>query len=251
MRLQRLKINVSEACEDPHAIAIQDCKAWSTLVGFTGEVSFEIDGSAKQVMDRIDRDTSRRHIRRGGNGKLYTTNPIIGILAPMVRPNMLDRRAWRLCWVEKYLTALREQGCEVASPPIGTVCLARDGAQARYGGTPQINDGIAALAQLRKSDGGWGYTEITSQTDVDDTSHCVEFLRLASPERHRDVLTRAEDYLTGMADPGGGFPSLGLVTRTGAPGPRRQVLPATACRASPIGTALKETAVAASSEGTT
>ncbi|WP_369166438.1 prenyltransferase/squalene oxidase repeat-containing protein [Streptomyces sp. R28] len=68
----------------------------------------------------------------------------------------------------------------------------------------QMGDRISGLQQR---DGGWGYTETTSQTDVDDTGVCVEFLRIADTARYRQVLARAEQYLGAMADPRGGFPT--------------------------------------------
>ncbi|MFJ8334766.1 prenyltransferase/squalene oxidase repeat-containing protein [Streptomyces sp. NPDC094437] len=63
------------------------------------------------------------------------------------------------------------------------------------------------VSELQQRDGGWGYTEITSQTDVDDTAVCIEFLRITDTARYRQVLARAERYLGAMADPRGGFPT--------------------------------------------
>ena len=68
----------------------------------------------------------------------------------------------------------------------------------------QIGDRISGLQQR---DGGWGYTETTSQTDVDDTAVCIEFLRITGAARYQQVLARAEQYLSAMADPRGGFPT--------------------------------------------
>ncbi|WP_416968189.1 prenyltransferase/squalene oxidase repeat-containing protein [Streptomyces sp. 4F14] len=63
------------------------------------------------------------------------------------------------------------------------------------------------ISGLQQSDGGWGYTETTSQTDVDDTAVCVEFLRMTDAARYRQGLARAEQYLSATADPRGGFPT--------------------------------------------
>lgn len=57
-------------------------------------------------------------------------------------------------------------------------------------------------------DGGWGYDETTTQSDVDDTSRCAQFLYLADPFRHQDALIAAMNYLTAIADArSGGFPT--------------------------------------------
>lgn len=63
------------------------------------------------------------------------------------------------------------------------------------------------LAGVQLPDGGWGYCTETTQTDVDDTSRCVELLRAVGPHRYRTVIAAAEDYLVAMAGPEGGFPT--------------------------------------------
>ncbi|NEA98910.1 prenyltransferase/squalene oxidase repeat-containing protein [Streptomyces sp. SID13726] len=63
------------------------------------------------------------------------------------------------------------------------------------------------ISGLQQRDGGWAFTEAASQTDVDDTAVCVEFLRVTDTARYRHVLARAEEYLAAMADPRGGFPT--------------------------------------------
>ncbi|MGW0732421.1 terpene synthase family protein [Streptomyces sp. NPDC002851] len=63
------------------------------------------------------------------------------------------------------------------------------------------------VADRQWADGGWGYCSETSQTDVDDTSRCMEFLHAVDPGRYHQVLRRAESYLVGMAGPDGGFPT--------------------------------------------
>ncbi|MDO0917536.1 prenyltransferase/squalene oxidase repeat-containing protein [Streptomyces sp. DT2A-34] len=63
------------------------------------------------------------------------------------------------------------------------------------------------IADRQLADGGWGYDETTTQSDVDDTSRCAVLLRLADPDTHRTRLTRADDYLLNLADPTGGWPT--------------------------------------------
>jgi squalene-hopene/tetraprenyl-beta-curcumene cyclase len=64
------------------------------------------------------------------------------------------------------------------------------------------------LAGRQLHDGGWGYNETTTQSDVDDTSRCVQFLYLTDPFRHHGALIAAVNYLTAIADPrSGGFPT--------------------------------------------
>lgn len=64
------------------------------------------------------------------------------------------------------------------------------------------------VASWQLPDGGWGYSEDTSQSDVDDASRCVDFLSTVDPVRYADAIRRGEEYLVAMADPEtGGFPT--------------------------------------------
>jgi squalene-hopene/tetraprenyl-beta-curcumene cyclase/sporulenol synthase len=63
------------------------------------------------------------------------------------------------------------------------------------------------LASHQQPDGGWGYALGVKQTDIDDTSYCVEFLRALNPTRYRLELALAEHYLLGMQNRDGGFPT--------------------------------------------
>src|SRR6185437_4178101 len=63
------------------------------------------------------------------------------------------------------------------------------------------------LAAAQHADGGWGFTRVTGQSDVDDTSRCVEFLRAADPRRYHAFIDSGCAYLAAMPDADGGFPT--------------------------------------------
>ncbi|MGW6534114.1 prenyltransferase/squalene oxidase repeat-containing protein [Streptomyces venezuelae] len=63
------------------------------------------------------------------------------------------------------------------------------------------------IASHQQADGGWGYNETTTQTDVDDTARCVEFLRLLDAGRFRHGIQGGEAYLRARANEEGGFPT--------------------------------------------
>ncbi|MFK4071888.1 prenyltransferase/squalene oxidase repeat-containing protein [Streptomyces sp. NPDC029674] len=63
------------------------------------------------------------------------------------------------------------------------------------------------IASRQQADGGWGYNETTTQTDVDDTARCVEFLRLLDERRFRHGIQGGEAYLRARANEEGGFPT--------------------------------------------
>ena len=59
----------------------------------------------------------------------------------------------------------------------------------------------------QQSDGGWSYAEGVRQTDVDDTSFCVEFLLSVNPEKYKECISKAEAYLLAIQNKDGGFPT--------------------------------------------
>lgn len=63
------------------------------------------------------------------------------------------------------------------------------------------------VASWQAPDGGWPFATGMRQTDVDTTTRCMEFLRAADADRHREALARATGYLTAVAGPQGGFPT--------------------------------------------
>lgn len=67
-----------------------------------------------------------------------------------------------------------------------------------------------AVAAEQHPDGGFGYTVGVAQSDVDDTSYVIEFLRASAPGRHAEVVTAAETYLLRRQNPDGGFPTFAL-----------------------------------------
>ncbi|MEO3977779.1 prenyltransferase/squalene oxidase repeat-containing protein [Streptomyces sp. CAU 1734] len=64
-----------------------------------------------------------------------------------------------------------------------------------------------ALAAEQHPDGGLGYTTGVDQSDVDDTSYTVEFLRAAARRRHAAAIVAAEAFLLRQRNPDGGFPT--------------------------------------------
>jgi squalene-hopene/tetraprenyl-beta-curcumene cyclase/sporulenol synthase len=64
-----------------------------------------------------------------------------------------------------------------------------------------------ALAAQQNPDGGFGYTVGVRQSDVDDTSYAIEFLRTAAPRTHTATIERAEAFLLAQRNPDGGFPT--------------------------------------------
>lgn len=64
-----------------------------------------------------------------------------------------------------------------------------------------------ALVAVQNGDGGWGFSAGVEQSDVDDTSYGVEFLRVSAAGRHAARITAAEHYLLAQRNDDGGFPT--------------------------------------------
>ncbi|WP_049887482.1 prenyltransferase/squalene oxidase repeat-containing protein [Streptomyces clavuligerus] len=72
---------------------------------------------------------------------------------------------------------------------------------------PRLTAMADALAAHQNPDGGLGFTTGVTQSDIDDTSYTLEFLRAVTPGRHGEAITRAERYLLDQQNTDGGFPS--------------------------------------------
>jgi squalene-hopene/tetraprenyl-beta-curcumene cyclase/sporulenol synthase len=146
---------------------------------------------------------------------------LLGLLAlrkhPEHRPAV--RRALRAVVAElrpdgglPYIT-----GLDVFATAIAGLALATSGAAA-----PLIASMAGALAAQQNPDGGFGYTVGVRQSDVDDTSYAIEFLRTAAPRTHTATIERAEAFLLAQRNPDGGFPTCARRRLCPAgPGPRR------------------------------
>ena len=93
-------------------------------------------------------------------------------------------------------------GQEIFVTPLAASCLARAGAEGDL--LERMGDFLVG-AQL--PDGGWSYTAVSSQSDVDGTSRCLEALRVIGASRYREALDRGERYLLSMAGADGSFPT--------------------------------------------
>lgn len=63
------------------------------------------------------------------------------------------------------------------------------------------------IAGQQQPDGGWSFGEGVCQTDVDDTSFCVEFLRTVESDKYKLCISKAEAYLLAIQNEDGGFPT--------------------------------------------
>jgi hypothetical protein len=110
------QINVLDAYEDPRELARGGFRAWSAAITMTGRVEYEITEDAAGILDQSDGGGWRHHARTA-DGRTYTANPIIGLLAPIaVRARSRPQALRRLGWVEPYLGNMRDHDYRVVIP---------------------------------------------------------------------------------------------------------------------------------------
>ncbi|HEY5836670.1 prenyltransferase/squalene oxidase repeat-containing protein [Streptomyces sp.] len=63
------------------------------------------------------------------------------------------------------------------------------------------------LVGQQRSNGGWAYTDLAEQTDVDDISVATEFLHGLDPDRYASAVDAALAHLRGIVGASGGFPT--------------------------------------------
>lgn len=134
---------------------------------------------------------------------------LLGLLAlrhdPAHRPRVRDT-------LRRVATELRPDGglpfvtgMDIFATAIAGIGLARTSTDRAL-----ITRMVDALVAEQHPDGGFGFTVHVTQSDVDDTSYAIEFLRAAAPRRHAAAVTAAETYLLRQQNPDGGFPTFAL-----------------------------------------
>jgi squalene-hopene/tetraprenyl-beta-curcumene cyclase/sporulenol synthase len=93
-------------------------------------------------------------------------------------------------------------GMDVFATAIAGTALTRTSSDSAL--LARMADGLAAQ---QHPDGGFGFTVHVGQSDVDDTSYAIEFLRGAAPLRYADAVADAETYLLRQQNRDGGFPT--------------------------------------------
>ncbi|GAA4935029.1 hypothetical protein ACFPM3_05545 [Streptomyces coeruleoprunus] len=63
------------------------------------------------------------------------------------------------------------------------------------------------LVRRQQEGGGWSYTDLSHQTDVDNTSVVVPFLHTLDPDRYGEPIRRGISSLLTFQGPDGGFPT--------------------------------------------
>ena len=90
-----------------------------------------------------------------------------------------------------------------------TWCTATAGVALLAAGAPReyLHRLAGHLVRQQRENGGWAYTDVALQTDVDDISVAVEFLHTLDPVRYQTTIDAALNHLRQIRGGMGGFPT--------------------------------------------
>ncbi|MFI5782274.1 prenyltransferase/squalene oxidase repeat-containing protein [Nocardia sp. NPDC051570] len=191
---------------DPRAFDLTGLHCWARVqVTAVKIVLADAAGRHDLISDedvRILLETQRR-------GEVWESNVLINLWALHALhrlPHTEDVVA------EGVATAMAHQRADGGMPFItdtDTWCTATAGvALAAASAPPETLHAIAAhLLAQQQPGGGWSYTDLSRQTDVDDTSVALQFLYALDADRYREPIRRGERSLRAVHNPDGGFPT--------------------------------------------
>ncbi|MGW1729245.1 prenyltransferase/squalene oxidase repeat-containing protein [Streptomyces sp. NPDC002306] len=111
--------------------------------------------------------------------------------------------------VEKVLKHQRTDGGMPFVTDTDTWCTATGGLALAVAGAheEELHRIAGHLVRQQRNDGGWAYTDLAQQTDVDDISVTVEFLHTLDSRQYRTAIDAGLDCLRRIRHDGGGFPT--------------------------------------------
>jgi squalene-hopene/tetraprenyl-beta-curcumene cyclase/sporulenol synthase len=192
--------DVAAACGAPHQ------QRWLQLELAALKVMAAHGTGTHDAVTAADRAGLARAVRPGPVWEANHLARLLGLLALRHHPGHRPRVRETL---RRVAAELRPDGglpfitgMDTFATAIAGIGLARTSADRAL-----ITRMVDALAAEQHPDGGFGFTVHVTQSDVDDTSYAVEFLRAAAPRRHAAAVTAAENYLLRQQNPDGGFPT--------------------------------------------
>ncbi len=191
---------------DPEAFAMTGLHSWARVqVTAVKVVLADATGQHELIDDedvRILLETQRRD-------HVWESNVLIHLWTLHALHRLPNTEQVVAQGIAKALAHQRDDGGMPFSSDTDTWCTATAGvALAATGADPDVLHTMAAhLVSEQRPGGGWSYTDLSDQTDIDDTSVAVQFLSVLDPDRYLEQICRGERSLLAVHNPDGGFPT--------------------------------------------
>ncbi|MGW7294534.1 prenyltransferase/squalene oxidase repeat-containing protein [Streptomyces xiamenensis] len=159
--------------------------------------------------ERVDDEDVRRLLDTQRSPHVWEGNVLIHLSVLHALARLPGTAAVLESGVRKVLAHQRPDGGMPFVSDTDTWCTATAGvALAAAGAHEEVLHRIAGhLVRQQQPAGGWSYTDLACQTDVDDTSVAVQFLQQLDADRYRKPVERGIRSLRSVAAPDGGFPT--------------------------------------------
>ncbi|WP_329496341.1 prenyltransferase/squalene oxidase repeat-containing protein [Kitasatospora herbaricolor] len=190
----------------PEAYDVRGQQSWLQLEMTSLKIMAAYGTGAPGLVTGADWDVLAPAVRPGPAWECNNLARLLGLLALRKHPGRRPavRRA-----LGDVLAGLGADGGLPFITGMGLFATATAGlALVRCGYAGPLVDRMAdALAGRQNPDGGFGFHPGVTQSDVDDTSYAVEFLRGTGAARHRRRIRAAERHLLERRNSDGGFPT--------------------------------------------
>ncbi|MFI6172555.1 prenyltransferase/squalene oxidase repeat-containing protein [Nocardia sp. NPDC051052] len=191
---------------DPGAFDLTGLHSWARVqVTAVKIVLADAAGSHDHISDedvRILLETQRQ-------GQVWESNVLIHLWALHALHRLPHTEDVVVEGLTKAMAHQREDGGMPFVGDTDTWCTATAGVALAAASAPRdILHAVAAhLQSQQQPGGGWSYTDLAYQTDVDDTSVAIQFLGALDTVRYREPIRRGEKSLLAVRNPDGGFPT--------------------------------------------
>ncbi|MFJ4827082.1 prenyltransferase/squalene oxidase repeat-containing protein [Streptomyces bacillaris] len=194
------------SCWDEAAFDLSGLHSWAAVQVTASKV---ILARASGNTARISDEDVRLLLDTQGRAHLWESNILIHLSVLHALAGLPGTASTVAEGLRRVLGHQRSDGGFPFVTDTDTWCTATAGvALAASGGPRDVMERMAAhLVERQLPGGGWSYTDLSCQADVDDTSVAVQFLHTLDPGRYRVPVTRGIDSMVSVAAPDGGFPT--------------------------------------------
>jgi len=191
---------------DPGAFTLAGLHSWATLQVTAVKV---VLADAAGQPDGISDEDARILLESQCQSHVWEGNLLIHLWALHALHRLPHTAEIVADGVAKAMAYQREDGGMPFVGDTDTWCTATAGVALAAASAPRNTLGAIAshLLSQQQPGGGWSYTDLSRQTDVDDTSVAVQFLNALDVQEYREAIRRGERSLLAVRNSDNGFPT--------------------------------------------